>query len=281
MTDVTRCPEPDTLLVLLYDDEGTPEERAVLQDHVDRCLDCADVLTSLDTARGALGAWHAPRLPLGFALVRLGRSPVRTALWGGGLAAAAILVLAAAASLAQFDISYDSQGLRIRTGVSRSSVSAIAESRGTAAAGPALATARPAATPATEGAWVGKAAAGEPPWRADLDLLATQIRGDVARLVHESRQVPAATAVRAAIPAAPAVPGRGMTDAELLKRVQDLLDQSEIRQQSNLALRVTELGRQFELARQSDIVQVEQTLQRIEQQRGELLRRVSSTQPRP
>ena len=59
MTDVTRCPEPDTLLVLLYDDEGTPEERAVLQDHVDRCPDCADVLTSLDTARGALGAWHA------------------------------------------------------------------------------------------------------------------------------------------------------------------------------------------------------------------------------
>jgi hypothetical protein len=280
MTDVTRCPEPDTLLVLLYDDEGTPEERAVLQDHVDRCLDCADVLTSLDTARGALGAWHAPRLPLGFALVRPGRSPVRTALWRGGLAAAAVLVLAAAASLAQFDISYDAQGLRIRTGVSRSSVSAIADGRGTAAA-PALATARPAATPATEGAWVGKAAAGEPPWRADLDLLATQIRGDVARLVHESRQVPAATAVRAAIPAAPAVPGRGMTDAELLKRVQDLLDQSEIRQQSNLALRVTELGRQFELARQSDIVQVEQTLQRIEQQRGELLRRVSSTQPRP
>ena len=72
-----------------------------------------------------------------------------------------------------------------------------------------------------------------------------------------------------------------MSDAELLKRVQDLLDQSEIRQQANLALRVTELGRQFELARQSDIVQVEQTLQRIEQQRGDLLRRVAATQPRP
>ena len=72
-----------------------------------------------------------------------------------------------------------------------------------------------------------------------------------------------------------------MTDVELLKRVQDLLDQSEIRQQSNLALRVTELGRQFELVRQSDIVQMEQTLQRIEQQRSDLLRRVASTQPRP
>ena len=88
--------------------------------------------------------------------------------------------------------------------------------------------------------------------------------------------------MRAAMPAASvAGPDRTMTDAELLKRVQDLLDQSEIRQQANLALRVTELGRQFELARQSDIVQVEQTLQRIEQQRGDLLRRVGATQPRP
>jgi hypothetical protein len=278
MTDVTRCPEPDTLLVLLYDDEGTPEERAVLQDHVDRCPDCADVLTSLDTARGALGAWHAPRLPLGFALVRPGRSPVRTALWSGGLAAAAVLVLAAAASLAHFDISYDAQGLRVRTGVSRSPGSVNADSRATTAAASTPATARSAPS---EGAWVGKASVGEPPWRADLDLLATQIRGDVARLVQESRQVPAAVAVRAAIAPPSTESGRTMTDAELLKRVQDLLDQSEIRQQSNLALRVTELGRQFELARQSDIVQVEQTLQRIEQQRGELLRRVSSTQPRP
>ena len=121
MTDVTPCPDPDALLVLLYDDEGAPDERARLQAHVDRCPQCADVLTSLDTARGALGAWHAPRLPLGFALVRTERSAWRTALWSGGLAAAAVLVLAAAASLARFDITYNEQGLRIRTGVERGS----------------------------------------------------------------------------------------------------------------------------------------------------------------
>jgi len=65
MTDVTRCPDPDTLLILLYGEEGTPAERAALQGHVDRCPQCAELLTSLDSARGALGAWHAPRLPLG------------------------------------------------------------------------------------------------------------------------------------------------------------------------------------------------------------------------
>jgi hypothetical protein len=127
---------------------------------------------------------------------------------------------------------------------------------------------------------VGTASSGEPPWRADFDLLATQIRADVSRLVEESRAA-APMALKASAPVAAAGPVRTMTDTELLKRVQDLLDQSEIRQQSNLALRVTELGRQFELVRQSDIVQMEQTLQRIEQQRSDLLRRVASTQPRP
>ena len=279
MTDVTPCPDPDALLVLLYDDEGAPDERARLQAHVNRCPQCADVLTSLDTARGALGAWHAPRLPLGFALVRAERSPWRTTLWSGGLAAAAVLVLGAAASLARFDITYNEQGLRIRTGVERAPdrrplrVLRRARSR------------RPGPQPRPrprEGAWVSTAAAGEPPWRADFDLLATQIRTDVARMVQENRQPQGPVVMRAAMqPPARRPRTAAMSDAELLKRVQDLLDQSEIRQQANLALRVTELGRQFELARQSDIVQVEQTLQRIEQQRGDLLRRVAATQPRP
>ena len=278
MTDVTPCPDPDALLVLLYDDEGAPNERACLQAHVDRCPQCADVLTSLDTVRGALGAWHAPRLPLGFALVRTERSAWRSAIWSGSLAAAAVLVLAAAASLARFEITYNEQGLRVRTGVERVPDVVAASAAAT------VKTARtmpPASAPAA-GTWVSTAAAGEPPWRADFDLLATQIRSDVARLVQENRQPQGPVVMRAAMqpPPSPA-PDRSQSDAELLKRVQELLDQSEIRQQANLALRVTELGRQFELARQSDIVQVEQTLQRIEQQRGDLLRRVGATQPRP
>lgn len=280
MTDVTPCPDPDALLVLLYDDEGTPDERAILQDHVDRCPQCADVLTSLDAARGVLGAWHAPRLPLGFAFVRPERSPVRTTLWRGGLAAAAVLVLAAAASLARIDIRYDAQGFSVRTGVTAESAPERPALDAAAAVPRPAASVQPTPSPSAQAGWVGTASSGEPPWRADFDLLATQIRADVTRLVEESRAA-APMALKASAPVAAAGPVRTMTDAELLKRVQDLLDQSEIRQQSNLALRVTELGRQFELVRQSDIVQMEQTLQRIEQQRSDLLRRVASTQPRP
>ncbi len=282
MTDVMRCPEPDALLVLLYDDEGVPAERAALQAHVDGCLDCAGILSSLDEARGALGAWHAPRLPLGFALVRQQRSAMRTVMWSSGLAAAAVLVLAAAASLAQVDLRYDEEGLRIRTGGDRVATLSARERAASLSVVGAIPESSAALTQAAaEGTWVSKASAGEPPWRADLDLLATQLRGDLVRIVQDAQQPASPVTVRVAAPISAAGPVRSMSDAELLKRVQDLLDQSEIRQQSNLALRVTELGRQFELARQSDIVQVEQTLQRIEQQRGDLLRRVVATQPRP
>lgn len=278
MTDATRCPDPADLLVLLYDDEGDPADRTALEAHLDWCPACAEVMRSLDTTRGALGAWHAPRLPLGFAFVRTPeRSRTATMLWRGGLAAAAVLVLAAAASLAQLRISYDQSGFSISTGpVQAPRPEGAAQT--TVASSPA---ATPLASPPAP-TWVDAAANADAPWRADIELLATQLRGELARMAEESRRAqPSALAMRVAVPAAAPTAARSMTDEELLRRVQELLDQSEVRQQQNLALRVTELGRQFELVRQADIVQMEQTLTRIEQQRSELLRRVASTQPRP
>jgi hypothetical protein len=277
MTDANRCPDPDALLVLLYDDEGEPEERAALETHVAACSACGEVLSSLDTTRGVLGAWHAPRLPLGFALVRTPeRSRMRQALWSSGLAAAAVLVLAAASSLAQLRITYDASGFTIATGAAPAAATVPAADR-PAPAGSA--SARVDDAPA--GSWVESAGKSDAPWRADLELVATQLRSELAKYAQDARATHASsTVMRVALPTTPA-PARSMTDEDLLRRVQDLLDQSEVRQQQNLALRVTELGRQFELARQADIVQVEQTLTRIEQQRNELLRRVASTQPRP
>ena len=286
MTDATRCPDPDALLVLLYDDEGSPDERAALAEHVATCGSCAHVVGSLDATRGMLGAWHAPRLPLGFALVRDPRpSPARQVLWRGGLAAAAVLVLAAASSLARVEVKYDEAGFSLKTGASP-----IAPSVASSVAPPAVPAASLAVTPvAMQSVPVAPASAtpasdvvAAAPWRADLELLSTQLRSEWARQAEQMRAArpPAATLTAAAAPAQ-AGPGRSMTDEELIRRVQDLLDRSEVRQQQNLALRVTELGRQFAVQRQADIVQVEQTLTRIEQQRTELLRRVSATQPRP
>ncbi|HTV02054.1 MAG TPA: hypothetical protein VMF13_16010 [Luteitalea sp.] len=280
MTDANRCPDPEALLVLMYDDEGEPDERAALAAHVASCGACAHVVGSLDQTRGMLGAWHAPRMPLGFALVQESRPSFgRQFLYKSGLAAAAVLVLAAASSLAQIEVRYDANGFALRTGASQAAPAAASA----AAPDPAPAAGRQLTAGPPNAQYLAQVASGDSPWRADLELLSTQLRYELARQAEQIRAARMATPVVMTAAAVPAQTGprRTLSDEELVKRVQDLLDQSEVRQQQNLALRVTEIGRQFELQRQADIVQVEQTLTRIEQQRNELLRRVSATQPRP
>ena len=46
--------------------------------------------------------------------------------------------------------------------------------------------------------------------------------------------------------------------------VQKLIDDAEIRQQRNLALRMTEVSRDFSVQRQADLVQIQQGLGRLE-----------------
>jgi len=285
MNDEIRCPAPDTLITLLYDDEGDPGERAVLRAHVDACRACADALVVLDRTRDTLGAWPPSRLPLGFAVVS-GQPPLwrRIAPWSG-MAAAALLTLAGAAGLAQLDIRYDERGFALRTGWSRtgdasaSPTTAPAAALAPAAAG-AVATrdAAPSGDPRT--AWVSRAADGEPPWRADFDLLATQLRSefDARTLDAEDRARDAALRVVASSSA----PVAGFDEERLMRRIAERIDQSEVRQQQNLALRIAELGREFQLRRQADLVQFERGLARIENQRQDLLRRVAVTQaPQP
>lgn len=280
--DATRCPDPDALLVLLYDDEGAPDERAALEAHVASCRECSDLLSSLDSTRGVLGAWHAPRLPLGFAVVRTAQaSPARAWLWRSGLAAAAVLVLAAASSLARIEVAYGPQGFSFRTGVTPGASAPAGPPQQVAAVAPTPAASAPATSPATgQNGWVERASAENPAWRPELDMLESRLRAEFTRALEARPAAPTAMVMRAALPASGADAERRQIE-DILRRVQELLDQSEIRQQQNLALRVNELGRQFQIQRQSDIDQMEQTLTRIEQQRNELLRRVASTQPRP
>ena len=64
--------------------------------------------------------------------------------------------------------------------------------------------------------------------------------------------------------AAPVAVATRTRDDELLRRVQQLIDDSEVRQQRNLALRMTEVSRDFSLERQADLVQIQQGLGRLE-----------------
>jgi hypothetical protein len=133
--------------------------------------------------------------------------------------AAAMLVLGVAASIANLDIRYDkNNGLNVRTGWSRSA---------------------PVAA-------VAEAHADAAPWRAELAALRTELRSQVR---------PQATMVSAA--PAPAADG-AMSDAEFSRRARVLLDESEKKQQKELAVRLVQLQTDFNAVLQSDRIRTNQ-----------------------
>lgn len=281
MNEPTQCPDPDTLVTLLYDDEGDTTERADLQAHLDACRACAELLAALDLTRGTLGAWPAPRPPLGFARIQFAEPPLwRRVLPWAGMSAAAMLTLAASAGLAGLDVRYDSHGVTLRTGWQAATPAGPATGVSTSL-GPVSAP-RPGGVPSDpRTAWVSRASAGEPPWRADFDLLGAQLREELAAQARASdARLVEAFAAAAARPVTVAAPV--LDEDRLMRRIAEQIDQSEIRQQQNLALRVAELGREFQVRRQADFVQFEQGLARVEQQRRDLIRRVAVSQaPQP
>jgi hypothetical protein len=93
------------------------------------------------------------------------------------------------------------------------------------------------------------------PWRSELAALEERLRRDL---------IPVAGASSAAAPAAPALVSSRTSDAELLRRVQQLVDDSEIRQQRNLALRMAEIQQDVTNQRQADLVQIQQGVSRLE-----------------
>jgi hypothetical protein len=134
--------------------------------------------------------------------------------------AAAILVLGVAAGFANLDITYGNGGFAVRTGWSRGT---------TPTAAPA-----PAATTAVS-----------TPSREEFEALAAELRAAAA--ARPQAQPVADTA------AAP-------SDSEVIRRVKALLQDSEQRQQRELALRVAEVARESQVQRQVDLEKIDRSL---------------------
>ena len=181
-----------------------------------------------------------------------------------------MLVMGVSAGLANLDVTIGPDGLRVRTGWNQPAATPAGTST-TLAGGAAAVAVQTAAAPAPADA--GATA----PWQADLAALEQKFRREMA-----TRALPSA--------AAPAVVSTRSEDEALLRRVQALIEQAETRQQRNLALRVTELARDFDMQRKADFVQIQQGLGKIEgraeaeavrtQQMMNYLVRTASTTPR-
>jgi hypothetical protein len=230
----------DALISCLYDDGGGAVERARFQAHLMTCVRCRDELAELRGMRSQLACWAPPEpaLSLSSDNAQPSKSTIRTphsgiAWWhrvpAWAQVAAALLFLGVSASIANLDVRYDAaSGLRLRTGWMQAS-------GGATSAGPAAATASTAS-----------------PWKADLAALEQQLKSEM-----RSVQASAASARAVAAP-----------DADRVRRVRALVDESEKRQQRELALRVAEVMRDVAAQRQADLVKIDRTLGLVQNNLG-------------
>ncbi len=130
MTDGFTCTDKETLITYLYG-ECDPAERRLVESHLGGCSACAQEVEAFRGVRGTLAAWAPPERATGFRIVAeeaLEPPEVRTATvlrhrrwWQAPMpglmkAAAAILLFAGGAAVANLEVRYDSDGLVVRTG---------------------------------------------------------------------------------------------------------------------------------------------------------------------
>jgi anti-sigma factor RsiW len=235
--------DKERLVSYLYED--LPDmERAAFERHVRDCDECREELTALRGVRADLISWSPPQPDFGFRVVREPKvlpMPQSWRAWwtpAAGLAAAAVLVLAAASAIARVEVRSGPDGFTVRTGWP-SDFAPASEQRFGETAARALST------------------------RGDVVLTAAQDSVDVELIASIDRRLRALEAVSAN---APAVRNAShVSDTELIRRMREMLAQSETKQQGELALRIAQVIRDFDAQRVEDLRRIQQGLRGIEE----------------
>jgi hypothetical protein len=99
----------------------------------------------------------------------------------------------------------------------------------------------------------------------DLGVEASDVRSELAAMEQRLRQeFGAGRTLSTPAEAVNASVAPRTSEEAFLRKVQQMIDESEIRQQRNLALRMADVSRDFSLQRRQDLVQIEQGLGRLE-----------------
>jgi hypothetical protein len=227
--------ERDQVLVAFLYDEIDPNTRETFEAHLATCAQCRGELSALRGLRPTLRRWTPPEPVKPFVYGShggFGRS-ARLWSWLGGMpawaqVAAAMLFVGVSAGVANLDVRYDQNGLTVRTGWSRPVSPAVANPASSA------------------------------PWRAELTALEDRLRSEL------QRSQPAAQLVAAQVQR----PAPALSDAELLRRVHALVDESERRQERELALRVADVMRDVDSQRRADLSKIDRNLGVIQNNTG-------------
>jgi len=216
MSSEFQCDDTATLIAFVYDDIEPLQKDAVAR-HLVECVRCRDEVAALGGVRQALGAWTPPVPELRFTVVPESAvsNVVRPNVPAWQTVPRWAQLVAATLALA--------------VGASVANVQVRRDAGGWTVSTGWMTPAAPATDTAV--------ARTDGQWKTALAALEESLRREMAAR-------PASTATVAAAPGA---------DAETIARVRALIEASEKRQQQELALRLTQFGRDIDLQRRAEV----------------------------
>lgn len=224
----------ESLIAFVYGELPRDEQRA-FEAHLAACAACRDEVSGLRAVRDDLLAWAPPEcrdLPSSWAEApRVARPADRLRAWAPAfaLAAAATLVLAAAASLANLEVRYDAQGLVVRTG-------------------------RAEAAPAAER---------ERALQASLPQTSVTA-GDLVELESRLRRTFDESAPRPSVQTA----GLSSNNPQLTRDMRRLIDESEQRVRQEMATRLLDIYNEWHATRSADMMRMQQAMGQVQNRTG-------------
>ncbi len=231
MSSTFQCGDNSSLVAYMYD-ECEPGEGDAVASHVALCVACAAELAALESTRVHLTAWAPPETDLGFVISR--PAAVTTEAATKAIQPRAFWFVRPMPAWAQVAAAVVIFGTGLSLGVMRGGVG----DTGT--------------TPAAPGA-----AAAAAPAQAASAVSASDLTGLEQRLRREIAQARTAPAPAASAPLS-------ASESQLLARVRALIEESEQRQQRELALRTADIMRDFDSQRGADLAQIQRNFGQME-----------------
>jgi len=250
------CEDKQTLVAYLYG-EVDQETRQAVDAHLETCAACEKEVTALGDVRSELGLWVPPEVELDFKIVKKSELPsatvLRPARWWNAVpvwaqAAAAILVVAAGAAIANVQVKSGPEGFSVSTGWMPF------DSSTTSSARAALAQDRQP----------------DEAWKTALASLEQQLRNEIRSTRDQEARAASASA---------STP----VDDATIRRVRQMIAESEQRHERALAMRLIEFQRDVNVQRRADLVNISRGMinnyDQLQQQRQTInnLIRVSAT----
>jgi len=271
MSQTFQCGDNTALVSYLYD-ECEPSERAAIDAHVALCAACVAELAALRSARLQLASWTPPEAELSFQIVR----PHPSTIARGALAPHRAGVRGGDPALSEVEgqasdprpQNTEARGRRPEafTGLAvwwgrpfptwAQAVAAcliFAAGLALGIVGGSVPGNAPAASEAVATTAAPPSPAGGPTAVSNTELvdLERRLRAEMAQL-RTSTVTPGAVAPH------------GISEAQLLARVRTLIEESEQRQQRELALRTAQVVRDFDSQRNLDLAQIQRSFGQIE-----------------